>query len=80
MCEFLRTSERTETTAFVRSFVKEVLARPGRASILYAIPTLEDSPIGGKDTAEIALNCGVRSIGYGGGLHRRSDLKGITAP
>ncbi len=67
MSEFLKTSELTETKAFVRSFVKEVLVRPGGATIIYTIPTPEDSPIGGKDAAEIALNGGVRSIGYGGG-------------
>ena len=67
MSEFLKTSELTETKAFVRSFVKEVLVRPGGATIVYTIPTPEDSPIGGADAAEIALNSGVRSIGYGGG-------------
>ena len=67
MSEFLRTSELTETKAFVRSFVKEVLVRPGGATIIYTVPTPEDSPIGGADAAEIALNGGVRSIGYGGG-------------
>ena len=67
MSEFLRTSELTETKAFVRSFVKEVLVRPGGATIVYTIPTPEDSPIGRADAAEIALNGGVRSIGYGGG-------------
>ena len=67
MSEFLKTSELTETKAFVRSFVKEVLVRPGGATIVYTIPTPEDSPIGGKDAAEIALDSGVRSIGNGGG-------------
>ncbi len=67
MSEFLKTSELTETKAFVRSFVKEVLVRPGGATIVYTIPTPEDSPIGGADAAEIALNGGVRSIGHGGG-------------
>ena len=67
MSEFLRTSELTETKAFVRSFVKEVMVRPGGATIIYTIPTPEDSPIGGKDAAEVALGGGVRSIGYGGG-------------
>ena len=66
MGEFLKTSELTETKAFVRSFVKEVLVRRGGATIIYTIPTPEDSPIGGADAAEIALNGGVRSIGYGG--------------
>ena len=66
MSEFLKTSELTETKAFVRSFVKEVLVRPGAATIVYTLPTPEDSPIGGADTAEIALGGEVRSIGYGG--------------
>ena len=70
MSQFLRTSELTETKAFVRSFVKEVLVRPGGATIIYTIPTPEDSPIGGADAAEIALNGGVRSIGYDGGPDR----------
>ncbi len=76
MSEFLKTSELTETKAFVRSFVKEVLVRPGGATIIYTIPTPEDSPIGGADAAEIALNGGVRSIGYGGGpgWTRTNDL------
>ena len=82
MSEFLRTSELTETKAFVRSFVKEVLVRPGGATIIYTIPTPEDSPIGGADTAEIALNCGVRSIGYGGtpGGNRTPDARLRTPP
>ena len=56
MSEFLKTSELTETKAFVGSFVKEVVVKPGRAAIVYSIPTPEDSPIGGADAAEIALN------------------------
>ena len=46
MSEFLKTSELTETKAFVGSFVKEVVVKPGRAAIVYSIPTPEDSPIG----------------------------------
>ena len=82
MSEFLRTSELTETKAFVRSFVKEVLVRPGGATIVYAIPTPDDSPIGGADAAEIALNGGVRSIGYGGtpGGTRTPDARLRTPP
>ena len=53
--EFLRTSEITETRAFVRSFVKAILVRPGRATIHYTIPTPEDSPIGRAAAAEVAL-------------------------
>ena len=39
MSEFLKTSELTETRAFVRSFVKEIEVRPGKAAIVYSIPT-----------------------------------------
>ena len=56
MSEFLKTSELTETKAFVRSFFKEVLVKPGKAAIIYPIPTPEDIPIEGADTSEIALN------------------------
>ena len=45
MSEFLKTSELTETKAFVRSFVKEIVVKPGRAAIVYSIPTPDDSPI-----------------------------------
>ena len=40
---------------------------PGRAAIVYSIPTPEDSPIGGADAAEIALNGRVmNSVRHGG--------------
>ena len=35
MSEFLKTSELTETRAFVHSFVKEVEVKPGKAAIVY---------------------------------------------
>ena len=38
MSDFLKTSELTETRAFVHSFVKEVVVKPGRAAIVYSIP------------------------------------------
>ena len=67
MSAFLKTSELTETKAFVGSFVKEVVVKPGRAAIVYSIPTPEDSPIGGADAAEIALNGRVmNSVRHGG--------------
>ena len=59
MSGYLRTSELTESRAFIRSFVKEIQVRPGRATIHYTIPTPEDSPVGGGDAAEVALNGGV---------------------
>ena len=76
MSEFLRTSELTETRAFVRSFVKEVEVVPGKATIIYTIPTPSDSPIRGADTAEVALNGGVmNSVHSGGpGWTRTNDL------
>ena len=73
MSEFLKTSELTETRAFVHSFVKEVEVKPGKAAIVYSIPTPEDSPIGGADAAEVALNGRVRSTVQSGGPKRDSD-------
>ena len=67
MGDFLKTSELTETRAFVRSFVKEIEVKPCRAAIVYTIPTPEDSPIGGADAAEVALNGRVMSTGHIGG-------------
>ena len=76
MSEFLKTSELTETKAFVGSFVKEVVVKPGKAVIVYAMPTPEDSPIGGADAAEVALNGRVRSTVRDGGppWNRTRDL------
>ena len=67
MSEFLKTSELTETRAFVHSFVKEVVVKPGRAAIVYSIPTPDDSPMGGADAAEIALNGRVKNSVQSGG-------------
>ena len=77
MGDFLKTSELTETKAFVRSFVKEIEVRPGKAAIVYTIPTPEDSPIGGADAAEVALNGRVMSTGHVGGAYgiRTRDLR-----
>ncbi len=67
MSEFLQSSELTETKAFVRSFVKEIVVKPGRAAIVYSIPTPDDSPAGGADAVEIALNGRVmNSVRHGG--------------
>ncbi len=67
MSEFLKTSELTQTRAFVHSFVKTIEVRPGRATIVYTIPTPDDSPMGGADSAELVLNGGVRSSVRSGG-------------
>ncbi len=70
MSEFLKSSELTETKAFVRSFVKEIVVKPGRAAIVYTIPTPDDSPAGGANAVEIALNGGVMNSVRHGGLCR----------
>ena len=70
MSEFLRTSEITETRAFVRSFVKAILVRPGRATIHYTMPTPPDGPLGGADAAEVALSGRVMSSVRAGGPAR----------
>ena len=67
MSEFLNESELTESRAFVHSFVKEVQVKPGRATIIYSMPTPDDGPIGGADAAEVALNGRVmNSVLHGG--------------
>ena len=73
MSDFLKTSELTETRAFVHSFVKEVVVKPGRAAIVYSIPTPDDSPMGGADAAEIALNGRVMNSVQSGGLPFTED-------
>ncbi len=67
MSEFLATSELTETKAFVHSFVKEIQVKPGKAGIIYSMPKPEDSPLGGADSVEIALDGGVRKSVRDGG-------------
>ena len=81
MGDFLKDSELTETRAFVNSFIKEIEVKPGKAAIVYSIPTPEDSPIGGADTAEIALNGGVRStVRHGGPAGIRTQDTRIKSP
>ena len=82
MSEFLKTSELTQTRAFVHSFGKEIEVKPGRAAIVYSIPTPEDSPIGGADAAEVALNGRVRSsVRHGGpGRIRTCDQSVMSRP
>ncbi len=67
MSEFLKSSEVTETRAFVQSFVKEIEVRPGKAVIVYSIPTPEDSPIKGADSAQVDLTGRVMSTERDGG-------------
>ena len=76
MSESLNTSELTETRAFVHSLVEQVEVKPGKAAIVYSIPAPKDSPIGGADAAEVALNGRVRSTVQFGGppWNRTRDL------
>ena len=79
MSDFLKTSELTETKAFVRSFVKEIVVKPGRAAIVYSIPTPDDSPAGGADAVEIALNGRVmNSVRHGGPQADSRSLVGVA--
>ena len=82
MSEFLKTSELTQTRAFVHSFVKEIEVKPGKAAIVYSIPTQEDSPMGGADAAEVALNGRVmNSVLPGGpGRDRTCDQSVMSRP
>ena len=61
MSRFLGESEFTETKAFIRSFVKEIVVGPGNATIRYTIPMPPDSPSGGRDAEEVALRGAVLS-------------------
>ena len=82
MSDFLKTSELTETRAFVHSFVKEIEVKPGKAAIVYSIPTPDDSPIGGADAAEVALTGRVRSTVQSGGpgRYRTCDQSVMSRP
>ncbi|MXY87386.1 MAG: hypothetical protein F4Y92_00790 [Dehalococcoidia bacterium] len=62
MSQFLATSELTELKAFIRSFVKEIAVAPDAATIRYAIPVPEDSPLRGGRTEQPALGGPVLSI------------------
>ncbi len=67
MSQFLKTSELTETRAFIESFIKEVLVSPGNAVVRYTIPMPEDSRLAGGDAEELALHGTVLStVKYGG--------------
>ena len=55
MNNYLRTCEYTETRAFVRSFVKEIQVKPGRAVIAYSIPTPNGIPVARPDFADFTL-------------------------
>ena len=67
MSDFLMTSEITESRAFIKSFVKEIVVMPDNAVVRYTIPMPDDSPIPGRDAEEMALNGSVLStVKFGG--------------
>ena len=67
LSKYLNESELTERRAFIESFVKEIVVQPGGAVVRYAIPMPEDSPIGGRDSEEVALHGPVLSTVKSGG-------------
>ena len=73
MSEFLKSSELTESRAFISSFVKEIVVSPGKAAIRYTIPMPDDSRIPGLDTDEMALQGPVLSTVSLGGLEFIED-------
>ena len=57
---FLQASERAESRAFIKSFVREIAVAPGAATIRYALPLPEDGQLPGGDTAAEALKARYR--------------------
>lgn len=55
MSEYLRCSDLTETKSFIRSFVKEIAVRPGRATIRYTLPIPEEGTSVLRDASDVAL-------------------------
>ncbi len=84
MSDFLMTSEITESRAFIKSFVKEIKVKPGKATVYYTLPTPPDSPIGGGDAAEVALHGPVvRSSVHVGGpdcTKSRTEAPSLVTP
>ena len=71
MSEFLKSSELTESRAFISSFVKEIVVSPGKAAIRYTIPMPDDSRIPGLDADELVLRGPVLSTVSLGGPQTR---------
>ena len=44
MSDFLMTNEITESRAFIKSFVKEIKVKPGKATVYYTIPISQSTP------------------------------------
>ena len=67
MSEYLNENELTERSAFIETFVKEIVVVPGDALMRYTIPMPDDSPIPGRNTEEMMLNTSVLSTVKNGG-------------
>ena len=81
MSEFLNESELTERRAFIESFVKEIVVRPGNAVVRYSIPMPEDSRIPGRVAEEVALHRPVLStVKLGGPCGDRTHDTRIKSP
>ena len=63
----LQASDRSESRAFIKSFVQEIAVAPGAATIRYAIPLPADRRIPDGDTAAEALQSPVLSTVPSGG-------------
>ena len=55
MGEFLKESELSERKAFAETFVREIVVKPGKAVIHYAVPLPGDQYISGVDSEELIL-------------------------
>ena len=58
----------------MQSFVRQIVAMLDNAVVRYSIPIPAESPIGGRDAEEVALNGSDISTVKFGGL-RRTDLR-----
>ena len=65
MSDFLKTSELTESRAFIHSFVKEIEVRPGKATIHYTIPMPSPVDIAASRRSKAVFRL---SFDIGGGL------------
>ena len=53
LSRYLNGSELTGRRAFIESFVREIVARPGGAVVRYLVPMPDDGPIRRRDSEEV---------------------------
>ena len=81
LSKYLNESELTERRTFIEFFVKEIMVEPGGALVRYSIPMPADSPIGGRDSEEVALHSSVLStVKSGGPLGTRTQNPRLKRP